>query len=132
MEHFQHIDIMQPGVLVRVILAAYAWVLDRDLWVWVCASGAAANFLGVAFLVTFVRRGAPWLSPLFRAGQWSAAALLFAERGPAMRWLEQPTFPSLPWQASLALFVVQWLFGMAVLTITVASLFGWSTHGRER
>lgn len=130
MEHFEHIDIMQPGALVRLMFAAYAWVLDRDLWIWACAAGAATSAAGGVLCLALSRR---WRLDLFTsAGWWSAAATLFAQRAPAMRWLENPTFPSLPWQVSLALFAVQWMFGVGIIAITVASLFGGTARRPEK
>jgi hypothetical protein len=125
-EHFQNIDIMQPGAFARLGLAALAWVLDRDLWIWVCASGAAANALCLAF----GRRGR--LDHLTSAGLWAIAALLFALREPAMRWLEKPTFESVPWPVWVVLVAGQWLFGVVVIIGAVASLFGWSAGRRVK
>lgn len=127
MEHFQHIDLLQPGAPARLVFAAYAWVLDRDFWIWACASCAAADVL-CGLCLAFARRC--WLGRLTSAGRWTGAALLFAMREPAMRWLERPTFGFVPWQAWLVLLVGQWLIGVVLIAGVVASLFGGSSQSR--
>lgn len=130
MKHFQHIDIMQPGAFARLGLAAIAWVLDRDAWVWVCGAMAILNLFPLADARR--TRFETWRA-LAEFGGWSAIALIFAYyRAPAMRWLEDPTFESVPWPAQLALFASTWLIGAMLITAAVASLFGGSARRREQ
>lgn len=129
MEHFQHIDIMQPGAFARLGLAAMAWILDHDVWVWVCGAMAFLNLMPLTARRT---RSDTWRA-ISEFGGWSAIALAFVYyRAPAVRWLENPTFDYLPWQAELALFVVQWLVGAMLIVGAVASLFGGNGRRRER
>ena len=122
MEHFQHIDIMQPGAVVRLVCAAYAWVLDRDFWIWVCGAFAILNLFPLADARR--TRFETWRA-IGEFGGWSAIALLFAYyRAPAIQWLEQPTFGAVPWPVGLAIGVGAWLVGAAIFVGTLASLFG--------
>ena len=122
MEHFQHIDIMEPGAVVRLVFAACAWVLDRDAWGWVCGAIAILNLLPLA---DPRRTRIETRRAFVEFGGWSAIALLFAYyRAPAIRWLDQPTFEAVPWPVVLALGVGGWLFGAAIFVGSLASLFG--------